>query len=319
MAQRPDSEGFRTSPATEIVTQLDFLGNNIVQMPEILTKLHGISKENEDQSRGIFDSAGIVHGNIKRVADAMEQASGNLMLISSAAEGITGAINEIVKNSENARTVTQEAVAETRSTAAKVAELEEAANSIDSVSNTINEISEQTNLLALNTTIEAARAGEAGKGFAVVAHEVKVLAGQTADATEDIRRKVEHINTITKEMVAQIEQISDTIHNSNEMVSSIALAVENQSGSTREIADNVAQASKGLSEVSGKVSANLEFVSGILDNIKTVEKRSETLSGEADEAIRASRDQVVLSEALVRLMADLSADGQGENRSQVKR
>lgn len=292
----------------EALSQFSLLEKSIVQMPEKLTEIQSISRENQEESRGIFDSAEIVHGNIKRVSEAMAQASGNLMLISSAAEGITGTINEIAKNSENASAVTQEAVAETRSTTAKVAELEKAANSIDSVSNTINEISEQTNLLALNATIEAARAGEAGKGFAVVANEVKVLARQTADATEDIRQKVKHINTITGEMVTQIEQISSTIHNGNEMVTSIARSVENQSVSTREIADNVAQASKGISEVSGKVSANLEFVAGILDNIKTVEERSGILSGEASGAIRSSREQVALSEALTRLMADLSAD-----------
>jgi methyl-accepting chemotaxis protein len=317
--QETDSAGFRTSLDGEIIPQLHLLENNIVQMPEKLTEIQSISRENKNQAKGIFDSAGIVHGNIKRVANAMKQASGNLMLISSAAEGITGSINEIVKNSENAKAVTQEAVAETRNTTAKVGELKKAANSIDSVSNTINEISEQTNLLALNARIEAARAGDAGKGFAVVANEVKLLARQTADATEDIRRKVEHINTITKEMVTQIEQISDTIHNSNEMVTSIALAVENQSVSTREIADNVAQASQGISEVSGKVSANLEFVSGILNNIKTVEERSETLSVEADGTIQSSLEQVAISEALGRLMADLSAAWNNWGQSKSKR
>jgi len=72
-----------------------------------------------------------------------------------------------------------------------------AAQEIDRVTETITEISSQTNLLALNATIEAARAGEAGKGFAVVAGEIKELARQTADATEDIKRRISGIQAST--------------------------------------------------------------------------------------------------------------------------
>jgi methyl-accepting chemotaxis protein len=68
---------------------------------------------------------------------------------------------------------------------------------ISKVTETITEISEQTNLLALNATIEAARAGEAGKGFAVVANEIKELAKQTSDATQEIKRKIESVQAST--------------------------------------------------------------------------------------------------------------------------
>ena len=71
----------------------------------------------------------------------------------------------------------------------------------------IQDIAEQTNLLALNATIEAARAGEAGKGFAVVATEVKELAKQTAEATEDIRQRIEAIQNSSHEAIQSISEI----------------------------------------------------------------------------------------------------------------
>ena len=68
----------------------------------------------------------------------------------------------------------------------EVKELREEIERVGNVAGEIGDIAKQTNLLALNATIEAARAGEQGKGFAVVAGEVKVLSGQTADATNEI-------------------------------------------------------------------------------------------------------------------------------------
>lgn len=64
--------------------------------------------------------------------------------------------------------------------------LRQEVTAVAKVAQQVQAIASQTNLLALNATIEAARAGEAGRGFAVVAGEVKALAGQTREATEQI-------------------------------------------------------------------------------------------------------------------------------------
>ena len=110
-------------------------------------------------------------------------------------------------------------------------------------------------MLALNATIEAARAGEAGKGFAVVANEVKELAKQTADATEDIGRKIEAIQNDTKGAVTAITQISKVIGRINDISNTIASAVEEQSVTTNEIARNASEAARGSTEISRNVAS----------------------------------------------------------------
>ena len=118
----------------------------------------------------------------------------------------------------------------------------------------ITDIAEQTNLLALNATIEAARAGDAGKGFAVVASEVKNLATQTANATDEIGNQIGGIQVATQKAVDAIQDIGKTIGDVNEIATSIASAVEEQSAATQEIARNVQQAAKGTDEVTTNIS-----------------------------------------------------------------
>ena len=110
-----------------------------------------------------------------------------------------------------------------------------AAQAMGRVIDLINNIAGQINLLALNATIESARAGEAGRGFAVVANEVKMLAGQARQATEEIDREIQGVRLISGEVVEALSAIKQAIDSVSHFVTSTSSAVEEQSVVTETI------------------------------------------------------------------------------------
>jgi methyl-accepting chemotaxis protein len=219
--------------------------------------------EASEKSTGVAAATEEMNSNINSVAAAMEEASANINMVASATEEMTSTINEIAGNSEKARSISEEAVTKAANASASMAELGKAAQEIGQVTEAINDISEQTNLLALNATIEAARAGEAGKGFAVVASEIKDLARQTAEATREIQAKINGVQTTAQGTVSEIQEVTSVIGDMNDIVSTIASAVEEQSIATTEISDNISNASTGVSEVG----ENMSQVSAASDEI----------------------------------------------------
>lgn len=186
-------------------------------------------------------------------AAASEQTTQNVQTVSAATEELSASIREIGKQVTESTNVVSEAVRQGDETNEMVKGLADAAQKIGEVVNLISAIAGQTNLLALNATIEAARAGESGKGFAVVASEVKALANQTAKATEEISAQVRAIQEATDGSVKAIQHITKTVNRVNEISTTIASAVEEQSAATQEISRNVQQAAMGTTEVSSNI------------------------------------------------------------------
>ncbi len=247
-----------------------------------LSTLSGQMSDGSDNMSGKSNTVAVaseeMSSNMNSVAAACEQASTNIGIVATAAEEMNSTINEVAQNSEKARSVTESAVKEANNASNTIDELGNAAREISKVTETITEISEQTNLLALNATIEAARAGESGKGFAVVANEIKELARQTADATGEIKGRIEGIQKSTAGTVTQIEQISKVINEVNEIVATIATAVEEQSATTKDIAGNVAQAAQGLEEVNENVAQSSTVSGEIAKDISEVNQVASEMS-----------------------------------------
>jgi methyl-accepting chemotaxis protein len=178
-----------------------------------------------------------------------QETSANVQTVASAAEELSASIAEIGGRIGHAQTLVAAASDEAEAVDGQVGGLAEAAGRIGDVVSLIRSIADQTNLLALNATIEAARAGEAGKGFAVVASEVKVLAAQTAKATEEIATQIAGVQASTDGTVQAIRRMTGRMRDVNQTTGAIAEAVVAQGAATSEISRNVADTARGTQDV----------------------------------------------------------------------
>ncbi|MEA1969524.1 MAG: methyl-accepting chemotaxis protein [Thermodesulfobacteriota bacterium] len=278
------------------------LAGSSSELSDLSTHMSQGAENMTGNSESVASAAEEMSSNMNSVAAACEEASTNINTVSSATEEINTSITEIAKNSEKSRSVTEDAVTRTGNASEKIHELGKVASEINKVTEVISEISEQTNLLALNATIEAARAGEAGKGFAVVASEIKTLARQTAEATTNIKNSIDTIQGSTSETIQEIESVSKVIANVNEIVGTIATAVEEQSVTTREIAENMGQASAGLQEVNENVSQSSGVADEIAKEIGNVSQVSEEVNQGSDQIKNSAGALANLAEELKTLV-----------------
>ncbi|WP_051305490.1 methyl-accepting chemotaxis protein [Desulfogranum mediterraneum] len=236
--------------------------------------------------------------NMNSVAAATEEVTMNMNLVASSTEEMSAAISEVAKNTGKAATVTEDAVTVAGSAAEKIEELGKSAQEIGKVTETIAEISDQTNLLALNATIEAARAGESGKGFAVVANEIKDLAKQTAEATLEIKNKIERIQDSTAGSVSQIANITEVISQINDTVATIAASVEEQAAAINDISTNVTQGVEGLGEVNENVAQSAVVSNDISQSIVGVSQSSSEMSTSGNQVMSSAKELSQLAEKL---------------------
>ncbi|MCU1381180.1 MAG: chemotaxis protein [Acidimicrobiales bacterium] len=256
--------------------------------------LAGSSERLSEVSQQMGASAEETSAQSGAASAAAEQVSANVQTVATAAEEMSASIREIAGSANEAARVATTAVSVAESTNATVAKLGDSSAEIGEVIKVITSIAEQTNLLALNATIEAARAGEAGKGFAVVANEVKELAKQTAQATEEIAGKVTAIQGDAANAVSAIGEITTVISQINDIQTTIASAVEEQTATTNEIGRSVGEAARGASEIAGTVSG-------------VAQAAQETAHGASD-TLRAASELARMAEELTRLVNQFRLD-----------
>lgn len=262
----------------EIAGGSKFVDESSGKLLDIATQLAGNAEDSSQKASTVAIASEEMGANMNSISQTIETTMHNVSTVATLAGEMTSTINEIAKNSEHARKISGKAVTQASTASEKMDLLWTAAQSIGAVTDTINDISEQTNLLALNATIEAARAGEAGKGFAVVANEIKDLARQTAEATADIKEKIDGVQGTTKETAGEIKSITNIINDINEIIATIAAAIEEQATATSEISENVTQSSQGIKVVNQNISEGVGVIGEINVDISSVNTSSDEIS-----------------------------------------
>ncbi len=262
------------------------------EVAQVLQALAGASADMRESSEQLSATSEETSRQGAAVAAASQQASSNERTVAGAAAELANSIRDISARVGQSAEVVEAATAEAERTQKAVSELSAAAEHIGAIVGMIEEIASQTHLLALNATIEAARAGDAGKGFAVVAGEVKILATQTASATEDIAAQIGAVRGQIDGTVAAIDGIVAAISRVQEISAHIAAAMEEQGAATQEIAHSVEQAAAGSQEVTSTIAGVTDAAAGTGSAAHRVQQSAALLAAQA-QGLRVSVDTFV--------------------------
>jgi methyl-accepting chemotaxis protein len=271
------------------------------QMTMNVTTMATAAEEMSMNVASISSASEQISVNVGTISCAAEATARNVTTVATALQDSTQAFEAISHDAREGSQVANRALSMADGASTTMKELERSAADIGKVTEAIKMIALQTNLLALNATIEATSAGEAGKGFAVVAHEIKELANQSAQAAEDIARKIEGVQSSTRDAVEVIREVQQIIFTLNAASTRISDSIDKQSLSAKTSAANLAEASQGVEHIAR--------------SIAEVAKGANDMSRNAGEAATAATDTARNASEAAKAVNDISANIHGVSQA----
>lgn len=271
-SKRTDEIGLLETAMDKLVVQLSSILHDVAKSSDMLTNaandLNRITDESSDMVDRQQEETQLISQAISEIQATAVHVSESTTDASNAAHDAETAANEGAEIVTRTINSIQELAEEIAGSAQTINELQVNTNEISNILNVILGIAEQTNLLALNAAIEAARAGEQGRGFAVVADEVRHLAQNTQDATQQIEKMITLLQSGTSSAVAAMTSSHQRSTNAVEQVKheEESLLNINQSVSKiREMNDRISATAEEQASVTAEVNRNVSNITSITE------------------------------------------------------
>lgn len=247
----------------------------------------------QSQKEEILQVAAALHQMSSTSAEVADFASNAAESSQRSSEATNAANKQALENGSSMRGL----MSEVDQAGEVIKKLDAEADSIGSILNTIQEIAEQTNLLALNAAIEAARAGDQGRGFAVVADEVRALSQRTHEATEEIQKKIQSLQSQTTQAVNIMDRSKDMADQTADNVSKVASFLETAAAEVakiNEMAQRIADAASQQREANDEIGRITTVVSDSADVIAVNVENNTRQAGDMAASAKGLGDQMSL-------------------------
>lgn len=275
---------------SETGRSMNIIASAVEEMTSSIRNLAAQSEHSSSWTRQIAEIVSQISGSAHNVSDSAKEVSTSVTSVATAVKEINISLNEVNKNCERSIRITSDAGQKAKDTNGIIDKLNKSSIQIGQIINVINDIADQTNMLALNAAIEAAGAGEAGKGFAVVANEVKELAKQTGEATDEISEQIEAMQASTGEAVKAVGIITEVIREITIITSTIAAAVTEQSSTMEGISNSVVKAAQKVSHITKEIGELAENTQNVTKTLAEASRGAYEVARSASEISTASNE-----------------------------